>query len=77
MWVKEKKRGMGSTLYPDAAEVSRKGGLAVSQDREHMREIGRRGGKSISENREHMSRIGKLGSIARAKGKEHAEGEEE
>jgi len=34
------------------AEAARKGGLAVSRDRQHMAEIGRKGGKAVSKNRE-------------------------
>lgn len=32
--------------HEEAVEAGRKGGEAVSQDREHMSEIGRKGGKS-------------------------------
>lgn len=48
--------------------VARTGGLAVSQNREHMATIGRKGGLKTAENREHMSTLGKKGGQA-GKGK--------
>jgi general stress protein YciG len=45
-------------------EIARKGGAAVSRDREHMAEIGRKGGEAVSKNREHMSEIGRKGGKA-------------
>jgi uncharacterized protein len=36
----------------EAREAGRKGGQAISQDREHMAEIGRRGGQTSGGNRE-------------------------
>ncbi len=46
-------------------EVARKGGLAVSRNREHMAEIGKeKGGQSVSKNREHMAQIGRKGGAA-------------
>lgn len=45
-------------------EIARKGGEAVSRDREHMAEIGRKGGEAVSKNREHMSEIGRKGGKA-------------
>jgi general stress protein YciG len=47
------------------SEAARKGGLAVSANRQHMAEIGRKGGQTISRNREHMARIGEKGGAAR------------
>jgi uncharacterized protein len=47
------------------AEAARRGGLAVSANREHMATIGRKGGQMISRNREHMARIGEKGGTAR------------
>ncbi len=44
-------RGLASANQETREQVARKGGEAVSQDREHMAEIGRRGGKSSSRNR--------------------------
>jgi general stress protein YciG len=45
-------------------EVARKGGLAVSRNRQHMAEIGRKGGQAVSKNREHMAKIGRKGGAA-------------
>lgn len=45
-------------------EIARKGGAAVSKDREHMASIGRKGGEAVSKNREHMSAIGRKGGKA-------------
>jgi len=43
------------------AEAGRKGGKAVSQNRDHMAEIGRKGGISVSRDRDHMAQIGRKG----------------
>ena len=43
-----KQDGRGNSARKEAA---RKGGLAVSRDREHMAEIGRKGGESSGESR--------------------------
>lgn len=48
------------------SERSRKGGLSVSRDRQHMVEIGRKGGQKISADRAHMAEIGRKGG-ARAR----------
>ncbi len=45
-------------------EIARKGGAAVSRDRDHMANIGRKGGEAVSKNREHMSEIGRKGGKA-------------
>jgi uncharacterized protein len=45
-------------------EVARKGGLAVSRNKQHMADIGRKGGQSVSKNREHMAEIGRKGGAA-------------
>jgi general stress protein YciG len=47
------------------AEAARRGGLAVSTNREHMATIGRKGGQVISRDRAHMARIGEKGGTAR------------
>ena len=45
-------RGRAHEFTPaEAREAGRKGGLVVSQDRDHMRNIGRVGGKSHGRNR--------------------------
>jgi general stress protein YciG len=54
-----------AAMDPDTRqEVARKGGLAVSRNKEHMASIGRRGGQSVSRNREHMATIGRKGGAA-------------
>jgi|GEM_PF-2381733 len=55
------------------ASAGRKGGTAVSRNREHMAEIGSRGGKTVSSNREHMAQIGSRGGKVR--GQKRASGE--
>lgn len=64
----ERPKGNRSGLRGTAAmdpktrqEVARKGGLAVSRNRQHMAEIGRKGGQTVSKNREHMAAIGRKG----------------
>lgn len=42
-------------------EAGKKGGEAISQDREHMSEIGKKGGEAVSRDREHMAEIGREG----------------
>ncbi|MGK5088346.1 hypothetical protein WDW86_12370 [Bdellovibrionota bacterium FG-2] len=54
-----------AAMDPDTRkEVARKGGIAVSKNRQHMADIGRKGGQSISRNREHMAKIGRKGGAA-------------
>jgi general stress protein YciG len=54
-----------AAMDPDTRkEVARKGGQAVSRNRQHMAEIGRKGGQSVSKNREHMAKIGRKGGAA-------------
>ncbi len=63
----ERRSGARGTAAMDAGtrrEVARKGGLAVSRNRQHMSEIGRKGGQSVSKNREHMAKIGRKGGAA-------------
>jgi general stress protein YciG len=55
------KRGTAAMDPETRKQVARKGGLAVSKNREHMALIGKKGGQSISRDREHMARIGKKG----------------
>ncbi|HZO91242.1 MAG TPA: hypothetical protein VFB38_23160 [Chthonomonadaceae bacterium] len=47
------------------AAAGRKGGLTVSQNREHMARIGRKGGLTVSRDRRHMADIGRKGGQAR------------
>jgi general stress protein YciG len=63
----EKRTSARGTAAMDAEtrqEVARKGGLAVSRNRQHMAEIGRKGGQAVSKNREHMAKIGRKGGAA-------------
>jgi general stress protein YciG len=77
----EKRSGARGTAAMDARtrqEVARKGGIAVSQNRQHMAEIGRKGGQAVSKNREHMAKIGRKGGAAsRGTGKTPGENEGE
>jgi general stress protein YciG len=41
--------------------IGRKGGEAVSRNKEHMADIGRKGGVAVSRDREHMANIGQKG----------------
>jgi general stress protein YciG len=45
-------------------DIARKGGRAVSQDRQHMADIGRKGGQEVSQDTAHMSEIGRKGGEA-------------
>jgi len=47
-----------------AREAGRKGGLAVSGNRQHMADIGRKGGHAVSSDRQHMAEIGRKGGAA-------------
>jgi general stress protein YciG len=61
------RKGLRGTaaMDPDTRqEVARKGGLAVSRNRQHMAEIGRKGGQTVSKNRDHMASIGRKGGEA-------------
>ena len=49
----------------EARDAGRKGGVAVSRNREHMAAIGRKGGEAVSGDREHMAQIGRRGGEAR------------
>ena len=65
--VENKRGGARGTAAMDPKtrqEVARKGGLAVSRNRQHMAEIGRKGGQAVSKNREHMANIGRKGGEA-------------
>lgn len=57
-------RGTAAMDPKTRQEVARKGGLAVSRNRQHMAEIGRKGGLSVSKNRDHMAAIGRKGGAA-------------
>jgi general stress protein YciG len=69
-------RGTAAMDPETRQEVARKGGLAVSRNRQHMSEIGRKGGQSVSKNREHMANIGRKGGAAsRGHGHGHGHGQ--
>ncbi len=57
-------RGTAAMDPETRREVARKGGLAVSRNRDHMASIGRKGGQSVSTNRDHMAMIGRKGGSA-------------
>lgn len=57
-------RGTAAMDPETRREVARKGGLAVSRNRQHMAEIGRKGGQTVSKNRDHMAQIGRKGGEA-------------
>ncbi len=61
---KSRARGTAAMDPETRHEVARKGGLAVSRNKQHMAEIGRKGGQAVSKNREHMARIGRKGGEA-------------
>ncbi|HEY4002827.1 MAG TPA: KGG domain-containing protein [Candidatus Xenobia bacterium] len=50
----------------EARVAGRKGGEAVSRDRQHMAQIGRKGGETVSGDRVHMAQIGSKGGHARS-----------
>lgn len=62
-----KARGTAAMTPETRQEVARKGGLAVSKNKQHMADIGRKGGMSVSKNREHMAQIGRKGGEASRK----------
>ena len=51
-------RGFAAMDERQQREIAKKGGEAVSRNREHMAEIGKKGGEAVSANRQHMSEIG-------------------
>lgn len=58
----------------EARAAGRKGGEAVSQNREHMAEIGAKGGEVVSRDRAHMAQIGAKGGQASGSNRRSAEG---
>jgi uncharacterized protein len=51
-------RGFASMDREQQRAIARKGGLAVSQNRQHMAEIGRKGGESSGESRSRRNTAG-------------------
>lgn len=64
-------RGLASADPKTRMEVARKGGMAVSRNREHMAAIGRKGGQTVSQDRQHMSNIGRKGGEAVSRDRNH------
>jgi general stress protein YciG len=58
------RRGFAAMDQARQREIARKGGEAVSRDRQHMAEIGGKGGEVVSQDRQHMSDIGRKGGAA-------------
>jgi general stress protein YciG len=69
--AKTSNRGLASADPKTRAEVARKGGEAVSRNREHMATIGRKGGQAVSQDRLHMSQIGRKGGEAVSRDRQH------
>jgi general stress protein YciG len=69
--AKTSNRGLASADPKTRAEVARKGGEAVSRNREHMAAIGRKGGQTVSQDRQHMSQIGRKGGEAVSRDRQH------
>ena len=62
-------RGFAAMDEKQQKEIAKKGGEAVSKNREHMAQIGKKGGEAVSANRQHMSEIGQKGGESRRKSK--------
>ena len=62
-------RGFAAMDEKQQKEIARKGGEAVSRNREHMAQIGKKGGEAVSANRQHMSEIGQKGGESRRRAK--------
>jgi len=54
-----------------ARVAGKRGGDAVSQNREHMSQIGQKGGTSVSKNRDHMATIGRRGGESVSRDREY------
>lgn len=65
-------KGTAHEFTPEEARLAgKKGGEAVSRNRQHMAEIGRKGGERVSQDREHMAQIGRKGGEAVSGDREH------
>ena len=58
---RDNESGNGERATGSRSEAARKGGQAVSRNREHMAAIGRKGGQTVSRDRQHMAEIGRKG----------------
>lgn len=56
-------RGFAAMDKDAQREIARKGGEAVSRNREHMAEIGRRGGEASGQNRSRSSQLQNNNSV--------------
>jgi len=65
------KRGLASADEETRKAVARKGGQAVSKNRNHMASIGRKGGQSVSQDRQYMSKIGRKGGEMVSRDRQH------
>jgi general stress protein YciG len=61
-------RGFASMSDGEQREIARKGGEAVSQDRQHMADIGRKGGEASAESRSGASGSSRSGSSSSRSG---------
>lgn len=65
-------KGTAHEFTSDEARLAgRKGGEAVSKNRQHMAQIGKRGGERVSQDREHMAQIGRKGGEAVSGDRDH------
>jgi hypothetical protein len=64
-------RGFASMTPERQREIAKKGGAAVSRNRDYMASIGRIGGERVSQNREHMAGIGRRGGQRVSQNREH------
>ena len=65
-------KGTAHEFTPEEARLAgKKGGEAVSKNRQHRADIGRKGGERVSQDREHMAQIGRRGGEAVSGDREH------
>ncbi len=69
--AKTSNRGLASADPETRKAVAKKGGEAVSRNREHMAAIGRKGGQTVSQDRQHMSQIGRKGGESVSRDRQH------
>jgi uncharacterized protein len=64
--------GKAHKFTPDEARAAgSKGGVVISQNKEHMATIGRRGGNILAQDPGHMAKIGRLGGRAVSENRAH------
>jgi general stress protein YciG len=64
-------KGTAHEFTPEEARAAgKKGGVSISQDREHMAFIGRKGGQKTAQDPEHMRAIGAKGGAKIAQNRE-------